>query len=395
MTRLEAPWLTAPATRSVVAALGGAGVGVWFVGGCVRNALLGAAVSDIDIATNAPPDRVVAACEDAGLQTVPTGIDHGTVTVVVHGTPFEVTTFRRDVDTDGRRATVAFGTDLAEDARRRDFTMNALYATAEGEIVDPVGGLADLKARRLRFIGDATARIREDYLRILRFFRFHAWYADTSQGFDPEALAAIAATLDGLDRLSRERVGAEMRKLLAAADPAPEVAVMDRLGVLAHVLPGADPTPLAPLVHLEDALALHPDAMRRLAALGGDDPAERLRLSNADDRRRALVRNGALDGTGPGELAWRHGAEVARDAALVRSAMLGAPLPPDMEAAIARGAAAVFPVRAADLMPDLTGPALGARLARLEAAWIASDFALDRDALLAMPDGGDSPGVSG
>jgi tRNA nucleotidyltransferase/poly(A) polymerase len=395
MTRLEAPWLTAPATRSVIAALGEAAVGAWFVGGCVRNALLGASVSDIDIATDAPPDSVIAACKAAGLQTVPTGIDHGTVTVVALGTPFEVTTFRRDVDTDGRRATVAFGTDLAEDARRRDFTMNALYATPEGEIVDPVGGLADLKARRLRFIGDATARIREDYLRILRFFRFHAWYADTSQGFDPEALAAIADTLDGIDRLSRERVGAEMRKLLAAADPAPEVAVMDRLGILGRVLPGADPSPLAPLVHLEDALGQHPDAVRRLAALGGDDPAEHLRLSNADDRRRALVRNGAVEGTGPGELAWRHGAEVARDAALVRSAMLGAPLPPDMEADISRGAAAVFPVRAADLMPGLTGPALGARLARLEGAWIASDFAMDRDALLALPDGGDSPGISG
>ena len=395
MTRLEAPWLTAPATRHVVTALGEAGLGVWFVGGCVRNALLGAPVSDIDIATDATPDRVIAACEAAGLQTVPTGIDHGTITVVVHGTPFEVTTFRRDVDTDGRRATVAFGTDIAEDAQRRDFTMNALYAAPDGEIVDPVGGLADLRARRLRFIGDATARIREDYLRILRFFRFHAWYADTSQGFDPEALAAIADTLDGLDRLSRERVGAEMRKLLAAADPAPEVAVMDRLGVLMRVLPGADPAPLAPLVHLEDALALHPDPMRRLAALGGDDPAERLRLSNADERRRALLREAAEEGTGPGELAWRHGAEVARDAALVRSAMLGVPLPPDMEAAIASGAAATFPVRAADLMPGVTGPALGARLAQLEAAWIASDFTLDRDALLSLPDGGDSAGVSG
>jgi tRNA nucleotidyltransferase/poly(A) polymerase len=399
MTRLEALWLDAPATRLVVAALHDAGLGAWFVGGCVRNALLGAPVSDIDIATDAPPDRVIAACEAAGLQTVPTGIDHGTVTVVVHGTPFEVTTFRRDVATDGRRATVAFGTDLSEDARRRDFTMNALYATPDGEIVDPVGGLADLKARRLRFIGDATARICEDYLRILRFFRFHAWYADTAQGFDPDALAAIADTLDGIDRLSRERVGAEMRKLLAAADPAPEVAVMDRLGVLARVLPGADPEPLAPLVHLEDALALPPDAVRRLAALGGDDPAERLRLSNADDRRRALIRGGAVEGTRPGELAWRHGAEVARDAALVRAALVGTPLPHAMEDAIARGAAAAFPVRAADLMPALTGRALGARLAWLEAAWIASDFTLDRDSLLSLSDGdftgGDSSGISG
>ncbi|MGI1662153.1 CCA tRNA nucleotidyltransferase [Palleronia sp. KMU-117] len=384
MTRLSAPWLDAPATRRVVAALRDAGLGVWFVGGCVRNALLGQPVADIDIATDAPPDRVVAACGAAGLHVVPTGIDHGTVTVVADGTAFEVTTFRRDVETDGRRATVAFGTDLSSDAHRRDFTMNALYVTPEGEIVDPVGGLTDLHARRLRFIGSADARIREDYLRILRFFRFHAWYADTTQGFDPDALAAIAATLDGLDRLSRERVGAEMMKLLAAPDPAPEVAVMDRLGILAHVLPGADATALAPLVHFEAQTDLAPDAVRRLAVLGGDDPAERLRLSNADERRRATIRGAALDGAAPAETAYRHGAEAARDAALVRAALTGAPPDAGTPAAIARGADARFPLRAADLMPAYAGPALGKELARLEQAFIASDFTLDRAALLSL-----------
>lgn len=384
MTRLSAPWLEAAPTRRVVAALQDAGLGAWFVGGCVRNALLGEPVADLDIATDAPPDRVVAACEDAGLHVVPTGIDHGTVTVVADGTPFEVTTFRRDVETDGRRATVAFGTDLVGDAHRRDFTMNALYATPEGEIVDPVGGLPDLRARRLRFIGSAEARIREDYLRILRFFRFHAWYADTTQGFDPDALAAIAATIDGLDRLSRERVGAEMMKLLRAPDPAPEVAVMERLGILSHVLPGADATPLAPLVHLEIGAGVPPDAVRRLAALGGDDPAERLRLSNADERRRATIRDAALADMGPAETAYRHGAEAARDAALLRAALTGTPPADETAAAIARGAVARFPVRAADLMPAFTGPALGTELARLEQAFIASDFTLDREALLSL-----------
>jgi tRNA nucleotidyltransferase/poly(A) polymerase len=384
MTLLSAPWLDAAPTRRVVAALRDAGLGAWFVGGCVRNALLGEPVADIDIATDAPPDRVVAACEGAGLHVVPTGIDHGTVTVVADGTAFEVTTFRRDVETDGRRATVAFGTDLAGDAHRRDFTMNALYATPEGKIVDPVGGLPDLRARRLRFIGSAEARIREDYLRILRFFRFHAWYADTTQGFDPDALAAIAATIDGLDRLSRERVGAEMLKLLAAPDPAPEVAVMDRLGILAHVLPGADATALAPLVHLEGETGVPPDAVRRLAALGGDDTAERLRLSNADERRRATIRDAALEGVGPAETAYRHGAETARDAALLRGALTGTRPDDGTPAAIARGAAARFPVRAADLMPSFTGPALGKELARLEKAFIESDFTLDREALLSL-----------
>jgi tRNA nucleotidyltransferase/poly(A) polymerase len=384
VTRLSAPWLDVPATRRVVEALAAEGHAAWFVGGCVRNALLGEAVSDIDIATDATPDQVIAATGAAGLHPVPTGVDHGTVTVVSDGTPFEVTTFRRDVETHGRHATVAFGTDLAEDARRRDFTMNALYATPGGEIVDPVGGLPDIRSRRLRFIGDPGDRIREDYLRILRFFRFHARYADTTQGFDPDALAAIADNLDGLERLSRERVGAEMLKLLAAPDPAPEVAVMDRVGVLSHALPGADPAALGPLVHIESDAGVPPDATRRLAALGGDDPAERLRLSNADERRRATLRAAALDGTPPAEAAYRHGADIARDAALLRAAFTATPLPPDLEASISRGAGARFPIRAADLMPAFTGPALGAELSRLEEAFVASNFTLDRAGLLAL-----------
>jgi poly(A) polymerase len=384
MTRITAPWITAPASRRVVSVLTAAGHGAWFVGGCVRNALLDMPVADVDIATDASPERVVRLAEAAGLHVVPTGIDHGTVTVIANGSPFEVTTLRRDIETDGRRATVAFGTDLSEDAHRRDFTMNALYATPEGDIVDPVGGLPDLRARRLRFIGRPEDRIHEDYLRILRFFRFHAWYADTAQGFDPDALAAIAATLDGLDRLSRERVGAEMLKLLGAVDPAPEVAVMDRLGVLARALPGADATALAPLVHFEDATGLAPDPLRRLAALGGDDPADALRLSRADDRRRAAIRAAALDGMGTAEAAWRHDAATARDIVVLRAAFTGSAPAPDSEARISHGAAARFPIRAADLMPGFEGPALGAELARLEAAWIASDFAMDRAALLAL-----------
>ncbi|CAN0587043.1 unnamed protein product, partial [Ectocarpus sp. 12 AP-2014] len=192
----------------------------------------------------------------AGLKPVPTGIDHGTVTVVADHDPFEITTFRRDVETDGRRAVVAFADTLDEDAKRRDFTMNALYARIDGTVIDPLGGLPDLRARRVRFIGDATDRIREDYLRSLRFFRFHAWYGNPDNGMDSDALAAIASHLDGLESLSRERVGAEMVKLLAARDPAPAVAAMRATGVLGRLLPGADDRALAPLIHLEDVLGL-------------------------------------------------------------------------------------------------------------------------------------------
>jgi poly(A) polymerase len=353
----------------------------------VRNALLGEPVSDIDVATDATPDQVIGAAQVAGLAAIPTGVEHGTVTLLSGGRPFEVTTFRRDIVTDGRHAEVSFGTDVAGDAARRDFTINALYADRDGAVVDPLGGLPDLEARRVRFIGDADARIREDYLRILRYFRFHAWYADTTLGFDPEALAAIAANLDGLDQLSRERVGSEVRKLLSAVDPAPEVAVMEQTGVLARVLSGAGTTALAPLVHLEGVTGTQPDAMRRLAVLGGEDPQDALRLSKSDARRHRIIRDGIGAAAGLGEVAYRSGAELARDTALARAAVLGSPLPTMWRQEIADGAAAVFPGSSADLMPRLSGPALGQELSRLEARWIASGFALSREALLADRDG--------
>ena len=193
MTRLGDPWLVAPRTQAVCALLTEAGHAAYLVGGCVRNALLGAPVADIDLATDALPQAVLALAEAAGVKAVPTGIEHGTVTLVLEGQPFEVTTFRRDVETFGRHAVVAFSRDIAEDAARRDFTMNALYAKPDGALVDPLGGLPDLRAGRVRFVGAAEARIAEDYLRILRFFRFHAWYGHPEDGLDPEGLAACAA----------------------------------------------------------------------------------------------------------------------------------------------------------------------------------------------------------
>ena len=212
--RISPAWLTDPAVRRLCAMLTDAGYEAWFVGGCVRNALIGAGASDLDITTDARPETVTELGERAGFRVVPTGIDHGTVTVVVDGTPFEITTFRRDVETDGRHATVAFADTAEEDARRRDFTMNALYAAPDGTVLDPLGGAADALAGHVRFIGDPNRRITEDYLRILRFFRFFAWYGDPAHGIDAEGLAACAAHVDGIDSLSAERLGQEMRKLL-------------------------------------------------------------------------------------------------------------------------------------------------------------------------------------
>ncbi len=382
-TRIKSDWLSGAEAQAVCAMLTSAGYEAWFVGGCVRNALLGAPVSDIDITTDATPETVTELANSAGFHPVPTGIEHGTVTVVVKGHPFEVTTFRRDVETDGRRAVVAYATSIEEDAHRRDFTMNALYAAPDGTVADPIGGLPDLDARRVRFIDDAHARIREDYLRILRFFRFHAWYGDPERGLDAEALAAVAANVAGIDTLSRERVGAEMKKLLAAPDPAPAVAAMAQAGVMARVLPGADPAALPVLVHLEQGIGLAPDAIRRLACLGGEDHMERLRLSKTDARRlnRLLDERGSL--AEPEELGYRLGVKDARDVVLLTAALLETPLPEDLEKKLEQGAAATFPVSPRDLMPDYQGEKLGKRLRELEDMWVASGFGLSRDELLA------------
>ena len=248
----------------------------WFVGGCVRDAIIGKPVSDIDIATDALPERVKELAGMLGLPVIPTGIEHGTVTVI-SGRPFEITTFRRDVETDGRRAVVAFSDSLEEDAGRRDLTMNALYANFDGDVFDPVGGLEDLLARRLKFIGSAQERIQEDFLRSLRYFRFYAWYGRNEVGPDQDALNAISSNLHGIDTVSKERIGSETLKLLSAPDPAPAVGLMAASGVLGKILPGSDATALGPLVHLE--AGLHPDPIRRLASICADQPSGYLRLS--------------------------------------------------------------------------------------------------------------------
>ncbi|QXT39949.1 CCA tRNA nucleotidyltransferase [Gymnodinialimonas ceratoperidinii] len=378
MTRLQADWLHAPGSKAVFDALGGHGA--WFVGGCVRNGLLGLPVADIDICTELLPQEVMDLAKAAGLKAIPTGIDHGTVTLVADGTPYEITTLRRDIETDGRHASVAFTRELAEDAARRDFTMNALYATRGGEVLDPNGrGLSDLRDRRLRFIGDAAERIAEDHLRILRFFRFHAWYADPAGGIDAEGLAACAAGIDGIARLSRERIGAEMKTLLRAPDPAPSVAAMDQSGVLAAVLPGASSPMLTLLTGLEGEMP--PDAIRRLAAMGGEDAPDRLRLSKAEAKRLALYRAEMTSPSVPGALGYRHGAEPARDILVLRGLLSERPPTGEALDAAEQGAQARFPVKAADL-PDLQGPALGQHLKKLETRWIDSDFTLTKSDLL-------------
>ncbi len=382
MTQITAGWITDPHTQQVCDMLTGAGYECYFVGGCVRNALLDVPVNDIDISTNARPDRVIELATAAGLKSVPTGVDHGTVTVVVGGTPFEITTYRRDVETDGRRAVVDFADSITDDALRRDFTMNALYADPQGVVVDPLNGLPDLLARRLRFIEDADRRIKEDYLRILRFFRFHAWYGDVNAGLDAEGLAACAANLAGLETLSKERIGSEVKKLLAAADPAPSTASMGASGVLNAILPGADAKYLPVLVHLEQQTGMPPDPIRRLAVLGGESVKTLLRLSNAEAKQLAQLREGIGSSQNPAALGYYLGADMARDVILLRTVLMETPLDETAFEQAKAGAAAQFPIKAADLMPAYQGAALGEKLKELERKWLASGFALGKEQLL-------------
>lgn len=393
-----AEWLKRQGTLAVLAALNGDGVETRAVGGAVRNALLGLPVTEIDLATTAEPDRVIALAERAGLKTVPTGIDHGTVTVVAEGKPFEVTTLRRDVETFGRHAKVAYTTSWEEDARRRDFTLNALYADRDGTVFDPIGGYGDLQAGRVRFIGDAEARIEEDYLRILRFFRFHAYYGKGAM--DEEGLHAAVKLRAGLAQLSAERVAGELRRILVAPGAAGAVEALFDHGLLTEVLGGV-PRLLRfeRLAVIEEANGLAPSAALRLAALAvfvDEDAArlaERLRLSNAEQAVFALGTLG-VDKAFPGEeaakaLLYRLGPDAYRSRLLLAWADSGAP-PDDASwrnalALPERWQAPAFPVGGSDVMAlgEIKGPDIGELLKRLERDWIASGFALDRDQLLA------------
>ena len=407
---VDAPFLAQPRLRAVLRALNGAGEETRIVGGAVRNALLGEPVHEVDLATTMTPQETMARAAAAGFKCAPTGVDHGTATVIVEGEPFETTTLREDVETHGRHATVKFGRDFRADALRRDFTMNALFVDVDGRLYDYVDGLADVAARRVRFIGDAATRIAEDYLRVLRFFRFHAAYGEGEM--DAQALHAAIAACEGLAGLSRERVRAELMKLLAARRACEVARDMTHAGVLGPVLAGApNPDRLARVKALEAACGRAPDAVLRLGALcvQTEEDAlrlrERLRLSNAESQRlarmaRALIdlhgREGPPDGRGLRRLVHRHGPQAAGDALALAFAESragaddltgGSDWAQAMRAAFAH-APLTSPFAGADLIARGVprGPAMGAALQKLEGEWAAADFPSDPVELLRILD---------
>ena len=398
----DAPWLTTGPASRVLALLNADGEEARVVGGAVRNALLGVPVGDVDIATTALPGDVVRRAGAAHIKSVPTGIAHGTVTLVADGQPFEVTTLREDVETFGRKATVVFGRDWVRDALRRDFTINGLSVDADGTIHDHVGGLDDIEKRRVRFIGEPSRRIAEDYLRILRFFRIHAAYG--SGEIDRAGYLACIAGRDGLASLSAERMRMEMLKLVVADGAAAALVAMEDAGLLLAVTGGvAYRGPFLALVGIAHELGLKPDPVRRLGALCvavSEDAkrlAQRLRLSNAEAKQLDSMghrwwRMVDMDDAKSRRLLYRLGPDNYRDRLMLAWARSGSAVAPERWRELAtlceRWAAPKFPLKASDFIARgvAEGPALGQALGLAEDAWLAQNFPLDAASLTAIAD---------
>jgi poly(A) polymerase len=387
----RAPWLRSGPLAKLLAALDADGEEARVVGGAVRNTLLDLPTGDVDVATTAEPNVVVQRAKEAGFHPVPTGIEHGTVTVVVHDVPFEVTTLRQDIETDGRHAKVRFGRDWKTDAERRDFTINALFASRDGKLFDFVGGLKDIEARRVRFIGDPAQRIAEDYLRVLRFFRFHAGYAEGLP--DPAGLSACIRAKESLGQLSRERVRNELMKLLLAPHTVPTLAVMAEVGILSDVLGGVPHlASLSNIIKAEVHLGFEPDATRRLGALAvwvredADRLRERLRLTNDEHRRlRSMAEHWWRISPVMGPVArravlYRIGPEAYRERVVLAFSRseekVGDVGWQELIALPNEWTAPKFPLAAKDFIERGVekGPLLGAALAIAETSWIDSGF---------------------
>lgn len=400
LTPQQCPWIQSEAVLALFGAL--PEDSLRFVGGCVRNALWGETVGDIDLACQLDPEGVTKALTAAGIRFVPTGIDHGTVTAVIDGTPYEITSLRRDVETDGRRATVAYTTDWAEDAQRRDLTVNALYADLSGQVFDPTGqGLDDLKVHKFRFVGEADERVREDYLRILRFFRFLAWYGGQEK-VDAASLKACREHQSGIKKLSVERVWMEMKKLLSAQDPVRACHIMLTNGILETVFPEANNVDgLTALVKLEAREGIKPDPLLRLMSMSAREPLQmalltkRLKMSNSESARlRGWADDDAQLSTDMPErdrlaAIYKSGKAVIFDRARLRAAGETDPIQSARWTALADLAlswqAPVFPITGKDLaeagVPK--GPGMGKALKALEALWVRSGFSTQKPQLLA------------
>ncbi|MDA0362524.1 MAG: CCA tRNA nucleotidyltransferase [Proteobacteria bacterium] len=373
-------WIHDPDLQTIFHMFIEAGHKIYCVGGCVRNSLLQEPIEDIDLATTAKPLEIIKLAKNTGLRSIPTGFSHGTVTVICNKKSFEVTTFRDDIKTDGRHAEIVFSNDILIDAQRRDFTINALYADTDGYILDPLNSLKDIKSKTVRFINDPNKRILEDNLRILRFFRFYAWYGNLHQGLHSDDLKACRENREKIKSLSKDRVGGELKKLLSAPNPEPALLAMKTVGILEIVLPNANIKKIPSLVILEKEIDIN--WISRMYIIGATIPKGLWSMSKKENNFFTLLETFLAGDETTAHISYLHGRDVAFQVSLLRGALYSIKLSNSLEADIERGINALFPITSGDLIPEFNGKELGDKLRALKLTWLKSNFSLTKDELL-------------
>ena len=380
--QINSEWIKNKVTQNILKIFEGADHNAYLVGGCIRNSILNIPVTDIDISTDATPQQTVDLFNRENFKVAPTGFSHGTVTVISEGIPYQITTMRSDQNTDGRHADVVFSDDIKKDAERRDFTINALYADSTGKIINPIGGLEDFNPLAIKFIGDPNNRIQEDYLRILRFFRFHAQFSELVTQFDKVALDAIKKNQDGLKKLSKERIWSELKKILSTSNPARSLYKMSQLGILEIILENKNVHNLKRFNLIEKKMGLEPEPIRRLVAITENTDDTFLNLSRKEAKKFSLLKGLLKKKYDPAELVYQFNREIAQSVLAIYTFYKGEKLRLSDIKKIEKACLFPCPITGAQISKYMDGPAVGIKIKEAQRAWIKSNFKSDEAKIL-------------
>jgi len=380
--QINSEWIKSKSLQNILKIFKKADHNAYLVGGCVRNSILNLPVNDIDISTDAKPEETLDLFKTGSFKATPTGFSHGTVTVVSEGIPYQITTMRSDQNTDGRHANVSFSDNITADAERRDFTINALYADPTGKIIDPIEGLKDFQPLKIKFIGNANNRIQEDYLRILRFFRFHAQFSDLVEDFERDALDAIKDNKNSLKFLSKERVWNELQKILLSKDPSRALLEMSKIGVLEKISINRGIKSIKNLISIEEKMGIKPEAIRRLVALTRDTEIKSLNLSRKEARKFSLLKSLLEKNFDPAELVYQFNKEIAQSMLAISTFNQGAKLNLIDVTKIEKACLYPCPISGAHLSKYMSGEDVGVKLKEAQSIWIKSNFKSDSAKIL-------------
>ena len=380
--QINSEWIKNKVTQNILKIFEGADHNAYLVGGCIRNSILNIPVTDIDISTDATPQQTVDLFNRENFKVAPTGFSHGTVTVISEGIPYQITTMRSDQNTDGRHADVVFSDDIKKDAERRDFTINALYADSTGKIINPIGGLEDFNPLAIKFIGDPNNRIQEDYLRILRFFRFHAQFSELVTQFDKVALDAIKKNQDGLKKLSKERIWSELKKILSTSNPARSLYKMSQLGILEIILENKNVHNIKRFNLIEKKMGLEPEPIRRLVAITENTEDTFLNLSRKEAKKFSLLKGLLKKKHDPAELVYQFNREIAQSVLAIYTFYKGEKLKLSDIKKIEKACLFPCPITGAQISKYMDGEAVGIKIKEAQRAWINSNFKSDEAKIL-------------